>query len=194
MLIGFTGRIGAGKETLKSYLTERGFVYIVTSDLLNKELLRRGKKITRTNQQDLGDELRGQHGPGALMRLLLEQIDSSVGDYILDSLRNAREARYLKDNTHNFVLFAVDAPQRERWKRIQDRGKPSDPQTWEDFLKIDERDYDGDGNPMGQQVRLCMETADYVIDNSSDLEISIKEIERIWNEIKHLSVYSKNHS
>ena len=55
MLIGLTGRIGAGKETLTGFLRDKGFIYIETSKLLKGELEKRGILVTRKNQQDLGD-------------------------------------------------------------------------------------------------------------------------------------------
>ena len=56
MIIGLTGRIAAGKETLTEFLRKKGFIYIETSKILNKELEKRGLEITRKNQQDVGDE------------------------------------------------------------------------------------------------------------------------------------------
>ena len=38
MIIGITGRIGAGKETLIQFLVDQGFEYIVTSKILSEEL------------------------------------------------------------------------------------------------------------------------------------------------------------
>jgi len=183
MLIGLTGRIAAGKETLTRFLRDKGFIYFETSILLREELENRGLEVSRKNMQDLGDELRKEHGAGILMKMLLKKIDVS-GNYIIDSLRNAGETEYLKENVDDFVLIAVDAPQKLRYDRIIERGKDSDPKTWEEFLEVDNRDYYGDSNPLGQQVGKCMEVADYVIMNDSDLESSMKKIEEIWEEIK----------
>ena len=115
--------------------------------------------------------------------MLLDKIDSK-GNYIIDSLRNVGEAKFLRENVKNFILIAVDAPQKLRFERIIKRGKPSDPKSWEEFLKVDNRDFFDPENPLGQQVGKCIETADYVIVNDKDLESSMKEIERIWEEIK----------
>tara|TARA_Y100000034_G_scaffold35512_2_gene43535 strand:+ start:520 stop:1086 length:567 start_codon:yes stop_codon:yes gene_type:complete len=187
MLIGLTGRIGAGKETLTRFLREKGFIYIETSKLLKEELEKRGHEITRSTMQDLGDELREQDGAGAVIKMLLNQIKPANGNYIIDSLRNSGEVEYLRENVKDFILIAVDAPQRLRYERIVGRGKPSDPRSWEDFLKVDDRDFFDESNPLGQQVGKCIEMSDYVIVNDKDLESSMKEIERIWGEIKSKS-------
>ena len=187
MLIGLTGRISAGKETLTGFLRKKGFIYIETSKLLKGELEKRNLEITRSNMQDLGDELRGRDGAGALMKILLNQIKLTRGNYIIDSLRNSGEVKFLRENVENFVLIAVDAPQKLRYERIVKRAKSHDPMSWEDFLKVDDRDFLDKSNPLGQQVGMCIEMADYVIVNDKDLESSMKEIEKIWEKIKSKS-------
>ncbi|OGJ21482.1 hypothetical protein A3K73_00765 [Candidatus Pacearchaeota archaeon RBG_13_36_9] len=183
MLIGITGRIAAGKETLTDFLRKKGFVYFETSKMLAEELEKRGLEINRWNMQNLGDELREKEGPGALMKMLLKKTEPGK-NYIFDSLRNAGEAEFLGNTAKDFVLIAVDADQKLRFQRIIERGKPSDPKTWEEFLKVDNRDFFDKDNPMGQQVGRCMERADYVIVNDKEVEESMKEIEKIWEEIK----------
>ena len=159
------------------------FVYIETSKMLAEELIKRGLEPNRWNMQNLGDELRGKDGPGAVMKILLKRTEPGK-NYIFDSLRNAGEADYLRGNVRDFVLIAVDAPQKTRFERILKRGKPSDPKTWDEFLKIDNRDFFDETNPMGQQVRECMKLADFKITNDGDLEKSMKEIEDVWEEIE----------
>ena len=61
MIIGVTGSIAAGKETLTGFFRERGFIYFETSALLKEELSKRGLTLTRENMQNLGDELRKKY-------------------------------------------------------------------------------------------------------------------------------------
>ena len=183
MIIGLTGRIAAGKETLTDFLRKKGFIYLETSKMLTEELGRRGLEINRWNMQNLGDELRENYGPGALMKMLLEKTEPEK-NYIFDSLRNPGEAEFLRKNVKDFILIAVDAPQKIRFERILKRNKPSDPKTWKEFLKIDNRDFFDETNPMGQQVGKCMELADFKIVNDADLKKSKKEIKEAWEKIK----------
>jgi len=183
MIIGICGRIAAGKETLTSFLRNKGFQYHESSSLLKKELERLGKEITRTNMQDLADEWRNKDGVGALMKKFLEKLDLNE-NHIIDSLRNAGEADFMKKNCKDFILIGVDAPQKIRFKRLVERGKESDPKTWEEFVKVDERDNFDASNPMGQQTGKLLEIADFVIMNDQDLEKAMKEVEKIWEEIK----------
>jgi len=105
-------------------------------------------------------------------------------NYIFDSLRNSKEVSFLREHVKKFILIAVDAEQRTRFERIIRRNKLHDPKTWEDFLKVDNRDFFDETNPNGQQVGKCMELADFKIDNSN-LQKSRKEVEEIWEKIKN---------
>ena len=182
MIIGMTGSIAAGKETLTGFLRKRGFRYFITSDLLKDELNKRGAEITRENMQNLGDELRGKHGAEVLMKMLLKKIDVNENS-ILDSIRNPKEAEFLRDNLDNFILIAIDAPREIRFKRMLERGKPSDPKTWEDFLKTDERDKSDPENPLGQQVGKCIDIADHVLINDRSLEEMERKMKDLFGKI-----------
>jgi|TARA_Y100000310_G_C20687311_1_gene819915 dephospho-CoA kinase len=184
MIIGITGRIAAGKETLTEFLRENGFEYFKTSEILAMELEKRGLEINRKNMQDLGDSWRKEHGPGALMKMILDKIDMNQ-NLIIDSLRNAKEAEFLREELGgNFILVGVDAPRKIRFDRIVKRGKKSDLRVWENFLEIDERDNFDPKNPLGQQVGKCIETADFVIMNDKDLDHTLNQIKDIYKKLK----------
>jgi len=183
MIIGIAGRPAAGKETITSFLRDKGFQYNESSKIIAEELEKLGKEITRTNMQDLADKWRGEDGVGALMKKFLEKLDLEK-NHIIDSLRNAGEADFMRANLSNFILIAVDAPREIRFKRTLERGKASDPKTWEEFVKVDERDNLDVNNPMGQQTGKLIEIADYVIMNDKDLDSAMKQINKIWEEIK----------
>lgn len=185
MIIGVCGRIGAGKETVTKFLREKGFVYFETSEIIKDELVKLGMKreeITRTHMQDWGDEQRKKFGVGALMKMMLANTESGK-NYLFDSLRNYGEVVFMKQTVKDFVLIGVDADQKIRFDRVLQRNKSSDLKTWEDFLKMDERDSFDPNNPMGQQTRLCIENADFVIVNNEDLESAMKQMEWAYKQI-----------
>ena len=64
------------------------------------------------------------------------------------------------------------------------RGKESDPKTWEEFVRVDERDNFDSANPMGQQTGKLIEIADFVIVNDEDLNNAMVQIEKIWEKIQ----------
>jgi dephospho-CoA kinase len=185
MIIGVCGRIGAGKETLTKFLRDKGFVYLESRKGIKEELEREGKEVTMESLQDKGDELRKKHGVGAVMILLLDKTrKDEKKNYIFDSLRNVGEAEFLRKEREDFVLIGVDAPREIRFKRMLKRAKPSDPKTWEDFLKVDERDNFDVNDPLGQQTGKLLEIADYVIVNDGDLDRAMNEVCEIWEQIE----------
>ena len=114
--------------------------YFETRKILIKELVKRGEEITRWNMQNLADTWRSEEGIEAVMERIIGDLDLNE-NHIIDSLRNAGEAVFLRKKLGDkFVLIAVDAPQRLRFERTLKRGKEGDPKTWEEFLKVDERD------------------------------------------------------
>ena len=76
MIIGLTGRIAAGKETLTDFLRKKRFIYLETSKMLAEELVKRGLEVNRWNMQNLGDEIRERDGVGGLMKMLLKKTES----------------------------------------------------------------------------------------------------------------------
>jgi len=184
MIIGIAGRIAAGKETLTKFLRDMDFEYFETRKILVDSLEEQKMELSRTNMQDLADSWRSELGAGALMKKILERINVNK-NVIIDSLRNGKEAEFLKEELgDNFILIGVDAPREIRFKRIIERGKQSDMLDWENFLKVDERDNFDPDNPMGQQTGRLLEMADHLIINDGDLENSMKEIKKIWEKIK----------
>jgi len=184
MIIGVAGRIAAGKETLTEFLREAGFNYFETRTVLVETLNESGMELSRTNMQDLADKWRSEDGAGAFMKKILERIDTNK-DWIIDSLRNAGEADFLKEELgDDFVLIAVDAPREVRFERIKKRGKQSDILDWDNFLKVDERDNFDPENPMGQQTGKLIEMSDHVVMNDNDLENAQNQINEIWEKIK----------
>lgn len=188
MIIGISGRIAAGKETLTQFLRDKGIKYFETRQVLIQILKEQGKEITRSNMQDLGDRLRKDGGAGALMQKILERINYQDENWIIDSLRNSGEAEFLRKKLgKNFILISVDAPREIRFKRMKARMKQADNSNWEEFLKVDERDNFDKENPMGQQTGKLIEMSDYVIVNDGKLEDAMKKMEDIWEEIKIFS-------
>ena len=180
MIIGITGSIACGKEAVSKFFIEKGFKHNFLSKELRKELGERGLKVSRKNLQDLGNELREKEGNGFLAKRMLEKL--GVGNFIIDGIRNPGEVEEFRKQK-DFVLIAIDAPQRIRYERSISRSKTSDAKTWEEFLKMDKRDF-GEEIKSGQQVKKCMEMADFKIINSSSLEDLYTKLSKLYSKIK----------
>ncbi|MEM0465633.1 MAG: AAA family ATPase [Candidatus Pacearchaeota archaeon] len=182
MIIGITGRIGSGKGEVAKFFLKKNFVYFTLSDIVRKEAIKRGIKINREELQNLGDLIRKEEGSGALVKKLLNKVQPCK-NYIIDGIRNPGEINVLR-KLKGFYLIAVDAPQKIRFQRVLRRAKESDPKNWNDFLRVDERDFYDKSNPLGQQVASCMKMADFIIINDNSIKELRNNIEKIWKKIK----------
>lgn len=185
MIIGLTGTISSGKGVVAEFLKSKDMVYLSLSDEVREEARNRKIELTRENLQNLGNEMREREGKGVLAKRVIKKIKSQkYSKAVVDGIRNPEEVNELR-KLSKFFLVAVDAPREIRFKRMASRNRESDPKTWEEFLKIDNRDFGQNEAASGQQVGKCMEMADFKIVN--DLTIDkfnekvnglIKEIER----------------
>ena len=121
MIIGLTGRNGAGKGVIAEFLKQRGFIYTSLSDVLRDQLKAQNKEITRENLIRIGNELRSQLGPSALADKILERLDRDK-NYVVDSIRNPSEVMTLRSR-NDFTLILVEAPLEIRFKRIRARSR-----------------------------------------------------------------------
>ena len=105
MIIGLAGSLGAGKGTIIEYLQSQGFDYFTLSDVIRTEAKKRNIEMTRTNLQDIGNEIREREGPGALAKRVLAKMQPAKG-YIIDGLRNPAEVEECKKDS-NFFLISI---------------------------------------------------------------------------------------
>jgi deoxycytidylate deaminase len=135
---------------------------------------------SRLELQRLGDELRQKNHPGILVELTLAGLaEKNSGNLpasiVIDGLRNVGEVNYLRDEFgYRFTLIAVLASFDARWDRIEstytDKGLGR-----ADFIEDDKRDKNEETD-YGQQVELCVDRADILIDNS--MTVSTTEFKR----------------
>ena len=169
MIIGLTGKNGAGKGEVGRELVRLGFEYHSLSDALREELKRRRKPVTRESLTRLGNELRRAHGPGVLAIKTLAKLDPSR-NIVVDSFRNPGEVEVFRKQS-SFFLVAVDAKPAVRFARVRARGRENDPKTLKDFLFVEKREdkpaKPGDPNP--QNISACVRAADMRLSNNGSL-------------------------
>jgi len=168
MIIGLTGKNGSGKGEVAKYLKDRGFQYYSLSDVLREEATKSGVEITRQNLIELGNKLRSQFGPGALAEKVFSRLDPEK-HYVVDSVRHPSEVEVFRRRA-DFMLACVNAPQRLRFERIRQRKRENDPQTFEDFQKVESREAQSE-NSTDQQLDRAIASADLVLDNGGPLKM-----------------------
>jgi deoxycytidylate deaminase len=171
-IIGLTGAFGSGCTTAAKHLRDaRHFTMVRLSDSIRTEWAKINKsEPSRLELQRLGDELRQKNQPGVLVELSLRDLAEKNGgklpdNIVIDGIRNVGEISFLRDQYgYRFTLIAVLASFDARWDRIEstytDKGMGR-----ADFIEDDKRDKNEE-TVYGQQVELCVDRADILIDNS----------------------------
>ncbi len=166
MIIGLTGENCAGKTIVAEYLMKRSFYFLSLSDVIREELKAEGKAITRSNLIEKGNELRERFGPGVLGKRIADKIQADK-NYVIDSIRNPAEVEELK-KLGRFSLFYITAPPETRFKRIKERKRETDPQTYEAFLEIEKMEMDNEDKTK-QNLKGTFALADRTISNEGSM-------------------------
>ena len=185
MIIGLTGTFGAGKGEVSKILMNLGYVYHSCSDVLRAELRTRGQPETIENLARLGNEIREKRGGGELPKRIIEIIRKrGENKAIVDSIRTVGEVEELRKEK-DFVLLSIEAPIELRYQRVKRRGRHGDDLSYEDFRRLEEAQMNGEG--FRQNLKKCMNIADYKISNIGSLEelkesieTVVAEVERAW--------------
>jgi dCMP deaminase len=167
MIIGLTGKNGAGKTEVCQYLKKRSFEYYSLSDEIREEATRKGLEVTREVLIEVGNELRQKHGPGILAERILARLQSDR-NCVVDSIRNPSEVDVLKTRG-DFTLLAVQADETIRFERSRNRGREAAAQTLQQFLAEEARELSSD-NLFNQQLHETGQKADLVVTNNGTLE------------------------
>ncbi|MBT6995686.1 AAA family ATPase [Candidatus Woesearchaeota archaeon] len=175
MIFGITGYYGSGKDAVAKYLESKGFIHHSLSDEIRFELNKRGMEITRENLIYLGNELRKEHGPSVIAKILSNKLEQDK-NYILTSIRNPSEALELK-KLENFKLISLDGPIEQRFERVKTRNREEDPKTIEELKEKEKIEESNDETK--QQLHKVRDLSDIKINNNSTLEALYDQINSI---------------
>ncbi len=97
------------------------------------------------------------------------------------------EAEYIKGE--DGIIIAVDAPLDLRYKRITERGTPTDHVTFEEFQEQEQREYyaKDPNDPTQMSVLKVIDIADHVILNDGTLEDFRKRIDDVLKALEERS-------
>ena len=170
LAIGITGSLGSGASTLAEALrTHLPFATFSLSDEIKTVMRKwpREEHPRRIQLQDMGNALRRSLGTHYLASVALERanaLEQRTDRYAFDGIRHRAEVEHLRSYFRHFFLIAVQAPYKVRWERLkpayETRGLSE-----KDFQEEDLRDQIEE-SPYGQQVQLCVDDADIVINNT----------------------------
>lgn len=174
IILGVAGEIGAGKDTVTSYITEtHGAKYYRYSSILKDILKRLHLPYDRVSLANLAEALRAYFGENILSRTLVADAENDADAEIIvfDGIRKVAELEFLKTSP-SFRFIFVDAEMQKRYERLVKRGEKSDDtgKTMEQFMKDHEHAADN-------VIPKLREYADVVIDNNGTLDDLYKQID-----------------
>jgi dephospho-CoA kinase len=182
LIIGITGTIGAGKGTIVDYLVrEKRFNHYSVRSFLLGEIRRRNLPENRDSMVVVANELRENNSPSYITDQLYEHALLNGGNAVIESIRTPGEVFSLRQKA-SFYLFAVDADPYSRFLRIRKRDSETDRIDFATFLENERREMDTP-DPHKQNIRRCIELADFVFSNDGTPEDLIKKTEEVLSEI-----------
>jgi len=184
IVLGITGTIGAGKGTVVEYFQGRykiehspgrkmiakckiehfsGRRMIAKCAYDHYGVLVKGRDDLRVN----ANRLRKEFGADILVRTAADcaknQQDCQIA--IIESIRCVGEVDHLVERFGDlFLLLAIDAEQRERFRRVTSRGEATDKVSFEKFCEQESAELVG-ASPWEQNLMGCIARADHVIKN-----------------------------
>ncbi len=178
IIIGITGTLGAGKGTVVDYLVkEKGFTHFSVRGYLAEVITARGEQVNRDTLTHTANELRKEHGPAYIIEELYRIAQSGGKDCIIESIRTPGEIESLRKQK-GFILLAVDADLKTRYRRIALRKSETDNISFETFKSNEEREMHSD-DPNKQNLAECIRQADHVINNNDGLKELHNQIEQV---------------
>ncbi len=178
IIIGLTGPLSGGKGTMAEILKEKGFFCTSLSDRIREEIVFRGGEITRENLQNVADGLRQEFGPQILAERSWKTVASQSGNSVIESIRSIGEVDFLKRKP-GFVLIGVTAPREVRYRRTVERTRVGDPLSWEEFVRLDKKDFKSGKDGNGRDIEACLKKSDYLIENTGtvgELNLAVDKI------------------
>ena len=180
IIVGLTGPIASGKETVKKYLVEKYNAQDCRFSTALRDILNRAAiPISRDTMQRLSTALRANFGEDLLAKIIANDASKlGANIVVIDGVRRPTDIEYL-DKLSNFFLIKIDADSKIRYERMKLRNENigDDQKTFEEFMKDHEAEADS-------LVPRVMEIAKYAIDNSGSKENLYNQIDEI---IKKLS-------
>jgi len=181
-IIGITGTIGAGKGTIVDYLVRnKNFKHYSVRNYLLDVIKQRQIPVNRDSMVMVANELREKNGNSFIIEQLVKSATRANQNAVIESIRHPGEISALKKHP-SFYLFSIDADIKIRYERIIKRGSETDQLNFEKFKQNEEREMSSE-NPSAQNIKECIDGADYFFNNNGDIESLFKQIEAVLTTI-----------
>ena len=180
VILGVSGEIASGKDTVGNYLAEaHGASKLRFSQPLRDMLDRLGIEQNRENMAKLSLYIRKAFGEDILSRVLLAEAEASTEEFVVvDGIRRLPDMVHMETDEHFYFCY-VEANPEKRFERLTQRRQNTDDasKTAMQFEKDSQLETE-----IG--IRDLKERADFVIDNNGTLEDLKKQTDDMVGELK----------
>ncbi len=191
MIIGITGTIGSGKDTLMELLkNEYGFKHYSVRQYLTEKLNEEGLELNRTAMTNLANSLREENHPAFIIEQLFLKAKAEGGNAVIESIRTPGEVEFLKEHA-DFYLFAVDADPNLRYERVQKRKTATDRVDFNTFMAEEQREMSND-EPHMQNIAACVRLAGNRFRNNSSIDMFYKKVRKALEKELKISAQKVN--
>lgn len=157
IVVGFSGRICAGKTTASRFLEKHGFAYTRFSAAVDEEIRSLGQVPNRVTRQVVGLEINRVKGQRWLCERVLEKVGTSRL-VAIDGMRFLEDrAFYVERFGSRFLHLHIEAPTRVRKERYR-----AESENGPLFEEADSQDVEREVEPLGKLSAELIENADTI--------------------------------
>ncbi len=168
IIIGVTGMLGAGKNTVTDYLVKKlNATHFSVRDFLTEEIKKRGLPVNRDTMTETSRDLSKKLGSTYLIEIMYKKAVESGQNAVIESIRQVDSVDFLF--SHGAHLVGVDADPKIRYERIVSRRSATDKVSFEKFLEQEKTESAGK-NPWEQNLTGCIARAEIIFQNNGTVE------------------------
>jgi len=177
VVIGVAGMSVSGKASVKQMAESMGHAAVVMGDEVREEAKRRNIEPTPENLGTLMLRLREEEGLAAIAKRCMPKILNARSSIVaVDGIRSLQEVEEFKKHAKEFVLIAVHASPKTRFRRLFNRLRNDAPRDWQTFVERDLRELN-----VGLGAVIAM--ADYMIVNEGTKEQARQKAKEVLEDI-----------
>jgi len=178
-IIAFTGMPASGKSEAVQIAKDKGIPIIRMGDFVWEETKRQEKPLDDKNVGEIAQRMREKYGLDIWAKQTVGKIHCLTESplVVIDGVRSMEEIEYFKKNLGmDFLIIAIDAPDKLRMKRAIQRGRIDDSKNLKDLEERDKRE-------ICWGLQKVIANADIVIQNNGSIKDFKKQILTVFKKL-----------